>query len=106
MSGMAARRCSLGMEDRRGHEEAIRRFLRRIEDRAPDEPDGQGKTDSLYSPQYEPCLFFQPSFVDCLSHLFYQLENITKTSLNVPQLSGIHAVWSIRVLNIRASTQI
>ena len=43
MSGMAARRCSLGMEDRRGHEEAIRRFLRRIEDRAPDEPDGQGK---------------------------------------------------------------
>jgi len=42
VSGMAARRCSLGMEDRRGHEEAIRRFLRRIEDRAPDEPDGQG----------------------------------------------------------------
>ena len=58
VSGMAARRCSLGMEDRRGHEEAIRRFLRRIEDSAPDEPDGQGKTDSLYSPQYEPCLFF------------------------------------------------
>ena len=62
VSGMAARRCSVGMEDRRGHEEAIRRFLRRIEDTAPDEPDGQGK-EILFIHPSKVVSFYQPRLV-------------------------------------------